>query len=62
MRPHQWIKNGFILLDLVFGHGWEDASLVSEVLALFAAFCLVSSGNIAAATIAATWRALNAAR
>src|SRR5206468_5835704 len=43
MRPHQWIKNGFIFLGLVFGHGWEDASLVSEVLALFAAFCLVSS-------------------
>ena len=43
MRPHQWIKNGFVFLGLVFGHGWEDARLVSEVLALFAAFCLVSS-------------------
>ncbi len=43
MRPHQWIKNGFVFLGLVFGHGWDDASLVAEVLALFAAFCLVSS-------------------
>jgi 4-hydroxybenzoate polyprenyltransferase len=43
MRPHQWIKNGFVFLGLVFGHGWEDASLVTEVLALFGAFCLVSS-------------------
>jgi len=43
MRPHQWIKNGFVFLGLIFGHGWEDASLVAEVLALFAAFCLVSS-------------------
>jgi 4-hydroxybenzoate polyprenyltransferase len=43
MRPHQWIKNGFVFLGLVFGHGWEDASLVAEVLELFAAFCLVSS-------------------
>jgi 4-hydroxybenzoate polyprenyltransferase len=43
MRPHQWIKNGFVFLGLVFGHGWEDASLVADVLALFAAFCLVSS-------------------
>lgn len=43
MRPHQWIKNGFVFLGLVFGHGWGDASLVAEVLALFAAFCLVSS-------------------
>src|SRR5258706_81188 len=43
MRPHQWIKNGFVFLGLVFGHGWNDASLAAEVLALFAAFCLVSS-------------------
>src|SRR5713101_1361614 len=43
MRPHQWIKNGFVFVGLVFGHGWEDAGLVAEVLALFAAFCLVSS-------------------
>jgi len=43
MRPHQWIKNGFVFLGLVFGHRWEDASLVAEVLVLFAAFCLVSS-------------------
>jgi 4-hydroxybenzoate polyprenyltransferase len=43
MRPHQWIKNGFVFLGLVFGHGWGDASLVAEVLALFTAFCLVSS-------------------
>ncbi len=43
MRPHQWIKNGFVFLGLVFGHGWEDASLVAEVLALFGAFCMLSS-------------------
>ncbi len=43
MRPHQWIKNGFVFAGLVFGHGWEDERLVGEVLALFAAFCLVSS-------------------
>ena len=43
MRPHQWIKNGFVFLGLVFGHGWDDAGLVAEALALFGAFCLVSS-------------------
>ncbi len=43
MRPHQWIKNGFVFIGLVFGHGWEDERLVGEALALFAAFCLVSS-------------------
>jgi 4-hydroxybenzoate polyprenyltransferase len=45
MRPHQWIKNGFVFLGLVFGHGWEDVDLVGEALALFAAFCLVSSAG-----------------
>ena len=43
MRPHQWIKNGFLFVGIVFGHGWKDRDLVAEVLALFAAFCLVSS-------------------
>lgn len=43
IRPHQWIKNGFVFVGLVFGHGWGDARLVAEVLTLFAAFCLVSS-------------------
>jgi len=43
MRPHQWIKNGFVFLGVVFGHGWEDPELVPAVIALFAAFCLCSS-------------------
>ena len=43
MRPHQWIKNGFVFLGVVFGHGWEEPALLTEVLALFAAFCLASS-------------------
>ena len=43
MRPHQWIKNGFVFIGVVFGHGWDDERLVGEVLVLFAAFCLVSS-------------------
>lgn len=43
MRPHQWIKNGFVFLGLVFGHAWNDPALVADVLLLFAAFCLASS-------------------
>ncbi|HTQ74695.1 MAG TPA: decaprenyl-phosphate phosphoribosyltransferase [Burkholderiales bacterium] len=43
MRPHQWIKNGFVFLGVVFGHAWNDAAMVAEVLLLFAAFCLASS-------------------
>ena len=43
MRPHQWLKNGFVFVGLVFGHGWADAALVADAATLFAAFCLVSS-------------------
>jgi 4-hydroxybenzoate polyprenyltransferase len=43
MRPHQWIKNGFVFLGPVFGHAWNDPKTVVDALALFAAFCLVSS-------------------
>jgi len=43
LRPHQWIKNAFVLVGLVFGHGWTDASLIGASLAVFAAFCLASS-------------------
>jgi 4-hydroxybenzoate polyprenyltransferase len=43
MRPHQWIKNGFVFVGLVFGHGWTDRELVVDALAVFAAFCLASS-------------------
>ena len=44
MRPHQWVKNGFVLVGLIFGHGLADGTLVAHVLALTAAFCLASSG------------------
>jgi 4-hydroxybenzoate polyprenyltransferase len=43
MRPYQWVKNGFVFVGLVFGHGWTDAALVADAAVLFAAFCLVSS-------------------
>ena len=43
MRPHHWLKNGFVLMGVLFGHGWTDAKLVMHAALLFAAFCLVSS-------------------
>ncbi|WP_022956764.1 decaprenyl-phosphate phosphoribosyltransferase [Perlucidibaca piscinae] len=43
MRPHQWIKNGFVFTGLVFGHGWQEPALVVTVLMAFVAFCLASS-------------------
>ena len=42
MRPHQWIKNGFVLVGLAFSHRWGESGLVLDVLLLTVAFCLVS--------------------
>ncbi len=44
MRPYQWVKNGFVLVGLLFGHGWSDAAQVAVVMQMFLAFCLASSG------------------
>jgi 4-hydroxybenzoate polyprenyltransferase len=42
-RPHQWVKNGFVLVGWLFGYGWRDLSLSIDALGAFGAFCLVSS-------------------
>jgi 4-hydroxybenzoate polyprenyltransferase len=43
LRPHHWVKNGFVLAPLIFADLLLDVpSLVLE-LSAFAAFCLVSS-------------------
>ena len=44
MRPSQWVKNGFVLVGLIFGHGFADRALLVDAGVLLAAFCLVSSG------------------
>jgi 4-hydroxybenzoate polyprenyltransferase len=43
MRPYQWVKNVFVFTGLLFGHAWHDPHLVSQVIIVFIAFCLVSS-------------------
>ena len=43
MRPHQWIKNSFVFIGLLFGHAWRDPHLVTQAVIAFVAFCLVSS-------------------
>ncbi len=43
MRPHQWLKNTFVLAGLVFSHSWQDGPLALQVLKAFAAFCCFSS-------------------
>jgi len=42
LRPRQWVKNGFVLAGLVFGHAWGDPQTLAAALAATAAFCLVS--------------------
>lgn len=43
MRPHQWVKNGFVFIGLLFGHAWKDPQMVAQALSAFLAFCLLSS-------------------
>ncbi|TAJ22758.1 MAG: decaprenyl-phosphate phosphoribosyltransferase [Rugosibacter sp.] len=43
LRPHQWLKNGFVFVGLLFGHAWHDPLIIGQALAAFAAFCLLSS-------------------
>ena len=42
LRPRQWVKNAFVLVGLVFGHAWNDPTLLAGALAATAAFCLAS--------------------
>jgi 4-hydroxybenzoate polyprenyltransferase len=43
MRPHQWVKNFFVLAPLVFAHRLAEPALVGRALAAFAAFCAAAS-------------------
>lgn len=43
LRPLHWVKNGFVLTGLLFGHAWNDALVLYAVLGATAAFCLASS-------------------
>jgi 4-hydroxybenzoate polyprenyltransferase len=42
MRPRQWLKNALILAGLIFAEKFTQASLLSNTLKAFAAFCLLS--------------------
>lgn len=43
LRPHQWLKNGFVLLGLVFSHRWHETPLLAAVAMAFASFCAMAS-------------------
>ena len=42
-RPLHWVKNGFVLAGIVFGHAWDDPAMLAGALVATAAFCLASS-------------------
>ena len=43
LRPHQWLKNGFVLIGILFGHAWSDPAKLTQAAAAFGAFCLLAS-------------------
>ncbi|MBK1681107.1 decaprenyl-phosphate phosphoribosyltransferase [Rhodocyclus tenuis] len=43
LRPYQWVKSGFVFVGLLFGHAWNDAVLIGDVLLVAAAFSLAAS-------------------
>ena len=43
MRPHQWLKNGFVFAGLIFGRQWGQPDMLLAVSLAFAAFCCASS-------------------
>jgi HAD superfamily hydrolase (TIGR01490 family) len=43
MRPHQWVKNAFVFIGVVFGHAWNVPEFMVAALLAAAAFSVVSS-------------------
>ena len=43
LRAHQWVKNGFVFVGLLFGGASDDWKLRGSVLVAAAGFCLLSS-------------------
>jgi 4-hydroxybenzoate polyprenyltransferase len=43
MRPHQWVKNLFVLAPLLFGRKLTDPGALADALSAYACFCLMAS-------------------
>lgn len=43
MRPHQWAKNAFVFVGVLFGHAWANAELLLAAVLAAGAFASVSS-------------------
>ncbi len=44
LRPHQWLKSGFVFVGLLFARAWGDLSLTFDVVIAAIAFIMVASG------------------
>ena len=44
LRPRHWVKNGFVLVGLLFANAWQQPGLAARVLMAAVAFCFVASG------------------
>lgn len=45
IRPHQWIKNGFVFTGLLFSHSWHDMSMMKSAILAAAGFSLAASAT-----------------
>lgn len=43
LRPHQWLKNSFVFVGIIFSHRWQDLFLLKQVSMTALAFCFVAS-------------------
>lgn len=43
LRPHQWLKNSFVFIGIIFGHAFENNILLEKAFLAFLAFCLMAS-------------------
>lgn len=43
LRPHQWVKNGFVFVGLIFGEAFGDLFLIQSVVLAALAFSLAAS-------------------
>ena len=46
MRPHQWVKNLFVLAPVVFAQELDDLNRVAGAVAGFASFSLLASADL----------------
>ncbi|MAT93329.1 MAG: hypothetical protein CME59_12080 [Halioglobus sp.] len=43
MRPHQWVKNLLLFVNIILAHQYFNATLLGETVLAFVAFCICSS-------------------